>query len=93
MEQSAIDRTQNPDAEKQGGPNRRAVKVRVVGVGVAAFALLAIGAVRYNAMRAPTAHAACVRKSARDEHTMLEAFFQNPPDANALAQIERACAK
>lgn len=93
MEQSAIDRTQNPDAEKQGRANRRGGKGRVVGVWVAAFVLLTIGAVFYNAMHAPTAHAACVRKTASEEHAMLEAFFQNPPDANALAQIERACAK
>lgn len=93
MEQSAIDRRQNPKARRQGRANRRAGRRHVVRVGLGALALLAISAVLYNAKHAPTAHAACVSKSASEEHTMLEAFFQNPPDANVLVQIERACTK
>jgi hypothetical protein len=60
---------------------------------VTALTLLGIGAALYDVTHAPTGHAACVRKTASDEHAMLEAFFQNPPDADALVQIERACAK
>ena len=95
MEHSAIGRTQNRDAAKRGsgGRNRSEARIRVVAIWVAALALLGIGAALYDATHVPTAHAACVRKTASGEHAMLEAFFQNPPDANALAKIERACAK
>lgn len=93
MEHTAIGKTQNRDAAKRGRRSRSDAKIRVIGISVAALALLWIGAAIYDVMHVPTGHAACVRKTASDEHAMLEAFFQNPPDADALTQIERACAK
>lgn len=93
MEHTALGRTQNRDAAKRGRQSRSDAKIRVIGIAVAVLALLWIGAALYDVMHVPTEHAACVRKTASDEHAMLEAFFQNPPDADALGQIERACAK
>lgn len=34
---------------------------------------------------------ACFRKEMRDEHTWMDAFFQNPPDRNALAAAMHTC--
>jgi hypothetical protein len=95
MEQSALDRTQNRRSAGRGRRHERTRKIRVVGAAVAALALVlaVVGAAIYDDMHARSDHAACRRKAASDEHAMLEAFFQNPSDANAWAQIERACAK
>jgi hypothetical protein len=45
----------------------------------------------YAAARAGDANPACLKRKMNDEHTLMEAFFQNSPEENAVAQAVRAC--
>jgi hypothetical protein len=43
--------------------------------------------------RAGAGDKACMTASANEEHASLEAFFQNPPGQDSLAQISIACSR
>lgn len=45
----------------------------------------------YAAASASDANPACLRMEMSDEHTLMDAFFQNPPQRNAIAGAARAC--
>jgi len=36
---------------------------------------------------------ACFERKMNDEHTLMEAFFQNPPAQNAMMQAIHACSR
>lgn len=45
----------------------------------------------YAAASASGANPACLKRKMNDEHALMEAFFQNPPQNSAVAQGVRAC--
>lgn len=94
MEQSAIDSTQQSKRETLLKRRRRATNARSAAVATAlTLVALAAGTFVYGRLHAPTPREACVRKAANDAHSLFEAAFQNPLETNALARMERACAR
>jgi hypothetical protein len=65
-----------------------------IGIGVA---LLAIGSLLVAVAYAPESIRAnnnlCLRQIANDEHTSLEAFFQNPAEQDAFVQAITVCSR
>jgi hypothetical protein len=58
----------------------------------AAAALTSMAVMNVSASHQPPAdERACMAAAANDEHASLEAFFANPTQENALAQIEARC--
>jgi len=94
MEQSTTERAPQP-TKRWFGSNSNGRRAQAAAAFVALTVVLAlaasVGAALYDGLHVPSGKQACLRKAAGDAHTLFEAFFQNPPDTNALAQIGQAC--
>lgn len=96
MDRSAVERMQKPQrgSQRVRRAGRRAVIARVLGIAVAFAAVSAVASLAVHGERAAEVrNDGCARKAANDSHFFFEAFFQNPPERNALAQIANACRK
>lgn len=70
----------------------RARRIGRIAIAVSAFALLLVAVARAPAI-VEANNNRCLRQIANDEHTSLEAFFQNPVEQDALAQAIAACSR
>ncbi len=94
MEQSATDRNEASQSLPAKSAQRDAGHAWAIGVPIAlAVTALVSSATYYARFHSDAKNEACLREAANDAHAEYEAFFQNPPDRDALVQIERACAK
>jgi hypothetical protein len=94
MEQSATDGNEESQRPPSEWPRGDAGRAWAVGVPIAlAVTALISGASYYARAQSDAKNETCLHKAANDTHAAFEAFFQNPPDGNALAQIERTCAQ
>lgn len=61
----------------------------ITAISIALFVTAAVSAMK----SVPVNNARCLAQIAKEEHTTLEAFFQNPSGHDALVQALAACAQ
>lgn len=96
MDRPAGESTQKPQREIQTVRRfgKRAVIASAFGFAVAlAAAAVAAGLAVHRSPPAEARDDGCARTAANDSRALFEAFFQNPVERNALAQIADVCRK
>jgi hypothetical protein len=66
--------------------------IKGAAISLTIFGLFMVLAARSISSR-PAVNELCLKQMAREEHTTLEAFFQNPADQDALVQAITACSQ
>jgi hypothetical protein len=64
-----------------------------IAIAAAAIALLFMAVVRVPAASINANNNLCLQQIANDEHTSLEAFFQNPAEQDAFVQAITVCSR
>lgn len=92
MDRSVAENKQKPQPESQTARRSGTRAIIVSAVGIAVVLAVAAASPAVNTERSGNARAdGCASKAANDSHFIFEAFFQNPPERNALAQIANVC--
>lgn len=92
MDRSAIDGTRDRSTNPLSRSRDNGLAAWVIGIlnGLAIAACIG-GAAGYGHFPMHVKLEGCLRKTANDPHTLMEAFFQNPPEQNALILMRRVC--
>lgn len=92
MDQSAIDGTRDRSTHPLSRLSSNGLAAWVIGIlnGLAIAACIG-GAAAYGHFQMHVKREDCLLKTANDPHTLMEAFFQNPPAQNALILMRRVC--